>query len=244
MRAPLSDPTTRSCIAVHGSSRWRIQCDSNSPLPERRCHEHEYGAAFYDPIGALRDVVQNHLLQLIGLFASEPPTIADSDVLRDKRVEVFRAIPAADPNPGADLVVQAEEPRAQSTRTADLSLLFSEELVTRLNPTSGSPATPCTATPAFFTREESIEETWRIVQPSSSRHRPQRPQTEQVVLHEPRSPPYDADYRSYSSKRAPAPRRESLATAAGPCARFEAGTPEDGGPVAGHVPNAKEPGWR
>ncbi len=54
--------------------------------------------SFYDPVGALRDVVQNHLLQLIGLFAAEPPTVADADGLRDKRVEVFRAIPAADPD--------------------------------------------------------------------------------------------------------------------------------------------------
>jgi glucose-6-phosphate 1-dehydrogenase len=53
--------------------------------------------SFYDPVGALRDVVQNHLLQLIGLFAAEPPTVADADGLRDKRVEVFRAIPPADP---------------------------------------------------------------------------------------------------------------------------------------------------
>jgi glucose-6-phosphate 1-dehydrogenase len=52
---------------------------------------------FYDPVGALRDVVQNHLLQLIGLFASEPPSSADPDRLRDKRAEVFRAMPAADP---------------------------------------------------------------------------------------------------------------------------------------------------
>ena len=52
---------------------------------------------FYDPVGALRDVVQNHLLQIVGLVASEPPAIADADGLRDKRVEVFRAIPAADP---------------------------------------------------------------------------------------------------------------------------------------------------
>jgi glucose-6-phosphate 1-dehydrogenase len=53
--------------------------------------------SFYDPVGALRDVVQNHLLQLIGLFAAEPPSVADADGLRDKRVEVFRAMPSADP---------------------------------------------------------------------------------------------------------------------------------------------------
>ncbi|HXW47285.1 MAG TPA: glucose-6-phosphate dehydrogenase [Streptosporangiaceae bacterium] len=54
--------------------------------------------SFYDPVGALRDVVQNHLLQLIGLFAAEPPSTADADGLRDKRVEVFRAIPPVDPS--------------------------------------------------------------------------------------------------------------------------------------------------
>jgi len=54
--------------------------------------------AFYDPVGALRDVVQNHLLQIIGLIASEPPSAADADSLRDKRLEVFRAMPPADPD--------------------------------------------------------------------------------------------------------------------------------------------------
>jgi glucose-6-phosphate 1-dehydrogenase len=53
--------------------------------------------SFYDPVGALRDVVQNHLLQVIGLIAAEPPSVADADGIRDKRVEVFRAMPPADP---------------------------------------------------------------------------------------------------------------------------------------------------
>jgi glucose-6-phosphate 1-dehydrogenase len=53
--------------------------------------------SFYDAVGALRDVVQNHLLQLVGLFAAEPPSVADADGLRDKRVEVFQAIPSIQP---------------------------------------------------------------------------------------------------------------------------------------------------
>jgi glucose-6-phosphate 1-dehydrogenase len=53
--------------------------------------------SFYDPVGALRDVVQNHLLQLIGLFAAEPPSVVDADGLRDRRADVFRAMPPADP---------------------------------------------------------------------------------------------------------------------------------------------------
>jgi glucose-6-phosphate 1-dehydrogenase len=52
---------------------------------------------FYDAVGALRDVVQNHLLQVLALVAMEPPASASGDQLRDKKAEVFRAIAAADP---------------------------------------------------------------------------------------------------------------------------------------------------
>src|SRR6185312_7310901 len=41
--------------------------------------------------------VQNHLLQVLALVAMEPPAGAGGDELRDKKAEVFRAIPAADP---------------------------------------------------------------------------------------------------------------------------------------------------
>jgi glucose-6-phosphate 1-dehydrogenase len=52
---------------------------------------------FYDGVGALRDVVQNHLMQVLALVAMEPPVGSSSAELRDKKAEVFRAIPAADP---------------------------------------------------------------------------------------------------------------------------------------------------
>jgi glucose-6-phosphate 1-dehydrogenase len=53
--------------------------------------------SFYDPIGAVRDVVQNHLLQVLALVALEPPSAAGAESIRDRRVDVFRAMPAADP---------------------------------------------------------------------------------------------------------------------------------------------------
>jgi len=208
--------------------------------------------SFYDPVGALRDVVQNHLLQLIGLFAAEPPTVGDADGLHDKRVEVFRAIPAADPDhyvrgqyegylavpgvnpgsvtetfaalrleidnwrwagvpfflragkllaenvteirvifkrppklafapafapdpaelvlridpdPGIDLVVQAKQPGAQATRTVDLSLIFAEELGEAPQPYERLLGDALRGDSSLFTREDSVEETWRIVQP-------------------------------------------------------------------------------
>ena len=52
---------------------------------------------FYDPVGALRDVVQNHLLQVLSLVAMEPPDGHSTDAIRDKKLELFRSIRAADP---------------------------------------------------------------------------------------------------------------------------------------------------
>ena len=52
---------------------------------------------FYDAVGALRDVVQNHLLQVLALVAMDPPVGASADDLNDKKAEVFRAMPALDP---------------------------------------------------------------------------------------------------------------------------------------------------
>jgi len=47
---------------------------------------------FYQDIGALRDMVQNHLLQLICLVAMEPPSSLDDDAVRDEKLKVLRAL--------------------------------------------------------------------------------------------------------------------------------------------------------
>jgi len=52
----------------------------------------ESRGGFYDDVGALRDVVQNHLLQLVSLLAMEPPVSTDPESLRDEKVKVLRAI--------------------------------------------------------------------------------------------------------------------------------------------------------
>ncbi len=53
--------------------------------------------AFYDSAGAVRDVIQNHLLQVVALLAMEPPAGAGADALRDEKVKVFRQIQTIDP---------------------------------------------------------------------------------------------------------------------------------------------------
>jgi glucose-6-phosphate 1-dehydrogenase len=52
---------------------------------------------FYDQTGAIRDVIQNHLLQVVGYLAMEPPNAIEADRIRDEQVKVFRAISPLQP---------------------------------------------------------------------------------------------------------------------------------------------------
>jgi glucose-6-phosphate 1-dehydrogenase len=63
---------------------------------------------FYDQTGALRDMVQNHLLQLVCILAMEPPASSDPDAVRDEKLKVLRAL-----RPILDRDVQTKTVRAQ-----------------------------------------------------------------------------------------------------------------------------------
>ena len=52
---------------------------------------------FYDPVGALRDVVVNHLMQVVAAAAMEPPSGGDPETIKDAQVALFRAVAEADP---------------------------------------------------------------------------------------------------------------------------------------------------
>ena len=52
---------------------------------------------FYDPVGALRDVVVNHLMQVVGVTAMESPSRGDPETIKDAELAVFRAVETADP---------------------------------------------------------------------------------------------------------------------------------------------------
>jgi glucose-6-phosphate 1-dehydrogenase len=52
--------------------------------------------AFYDQTGTIRDVVQNHLFQVLANLAMEPPVRTDSETIRDEKVKVLKAIPPLD----------------------------------------------------------------------------------------------------------------------------------------------------
>jgi len=53
--------------------------------------------AFYEQVGTVRDVVQNHLFQVLANLAMEPPIRTDSESVRDEKVKVLKAIPPLDP---------------------------------------------------------------------------------------------------------------------------------------------------
>jgi glucose-6-phosphate 1-dehydrogenase len=53
-------------------------------------------AGYYEQAGALRDMVQNHLLQLLTLVAMEPPRSLDADVIRDEKLEVLQSLKRMD----------------------------------------------------------------------------------------------------------------------------------------------------
>src|SRR5579859_2615386 len=52
---------------------------------------------FYDDTGAIRDVVENHMLQVVAFLAMEAPTGMHCDAIRDEQIKVFRTIPTLDP---------------------------------------------------------------------------------------------------------------------------------------------------
>ena len=57
----------------------------------------EYRAGYYDQTGVLRDMLQNHLLQLLTLTAMEPPPAFNARALRDEKVKVLQAVRPVDP---------------------------------------------------------------------------------------------------------------------------------------------------
>ncbi|MGA3240035.1 MAG: glucose-6-phosphate dehydrogenase [Bryobacteraceae bacterium] len=52
--------------------------------------------SFYDQTGTIRDVIQNHLFQILCNLAMEPPVRTDSETIRDEKVKVLKSIPAID----------------------------------------------------------------------------------------------------------------------------------------------------
>ena len=65
-------------------------------------------AGYYEGAGALRDLVQNHMLQLLALLTMEPPAAFDANRVRDEKVKVLEAIVPPAPDEVASMAVRAQ----------------------------------------------------------------------------------------------------------------------------------------
>ncbi len=83
---PSASPTR--CSSRSGTAATSITC--RSPSPRRLGVEHR--GVYYEHAGALRDMIQNHLLQVFSLVAMEPPVSFDADEIRDRKLDVLKAV--------------------------------------------------------------------------------------------------------------------------------------------------------
>ncbi len=77
---------------------WNRQYISSVQITMAEDFGIEGRGAFYDGVGAFRDVLQNHLLQVLALIAMEPPSELTSQYMEDEKLKVFRAIDALEPH--------------------------------------------------------------------------------------------------------------------------------------------------
>lgn len=63
---------------------------------------------YYDHSGALRDMLQNHLLQLVGFVAMEPPVVVDADAIRNEIVKVFQSLRPIKENQVSEYVIRGQ----------------------------------------------------------------------------------------------------------------------------------------
>jgi glucose-6-phosphate 1-dehydrogenase len=76
---------------------WNRNCVESVQITMAESFGVQGRGAFYDEAGTIRDVVQNHMLQVVAMLAMEPPGSNSADGIRDEKVKVLRAIRPLDP---------------------------------------------------------------------------------------------------------------------------------------------------
>jgi glucose-6-phosphate 1-dehydrogenase len=68
----------------------------------------ERRGGYYDQIGAFRDVVENHMLQLLSIVAMEPPVVFDAEPVRDEKLKVLKALRRIPPEQAGELTLRGQ----------------------------------------------------------------------------------------------------------------------------------------
>jgi glucose-6-phosphate 1-dehydrogenase len=87
---------------------WRRESISHVQITLAEDLGVEARGAYYEQAGALRDMVQNHLLQLLCIVAMEPPASDDADAIRDEKLKVLRCLRPIEPHEMNQLVVRGQ----------------------------------------------------------------------------------------------------------------------------------------
>ena len=87
---------------------WRRECIANIQITLAESIGVGTRGDFYDRTGALRDMIQNHALQLLTMVAMEPPSRIDADAIRDEKLKVLRSLKPFTPRASARDVVRGQ----------------------------------------------------------------------------------------------------------------------------------------
>ncbi|HUR88496.1 MAG TPA: glucose-6-phosphate dehydrogenase [Ramlibacter sp.] len=113
---------------------WRRETISHIQITIAEDLGVEKRGAFYDQTGALRDMVQNHALQMLCALAMEPPINAHADAIRDEKLKVLRSLKAWTPESMSQHVVRGqyagfrEEPGVNAESTTETFVALRAEI--------------------------------------------------------------------------------------------------------------------
>ncbi|HEX9529607.1 MAG TPA: glucose-6-phosphate dehydrogenase [Acidimicrobiales bacterium] len=87
---------------------WNRRYVEQVQITVAECLGVEHRGGFYETAGALRDIVQNHVLQVLALTLLEPPATVDAQGIRDEKVKALRAVKILDPSEVPAYVVRGQ----------------------------------------------------------------------------------------------------------------------------------------
>lgn len=102
-------------------SMWNARYIDNIQITLSECIGVEERGGYYDTSGALRDMLQNHILQIISLLAMEPPTLLEDKEIRTEKVKALKAVRLLEPAEVSDYMVRGQYGPGTNKNNKDLN---------------------------------------------------------------------------------------------------------------------------